>query len=185
MTVLCGNDDLRVVSFVFIATMYVWSVVHFHTDDGLGSGVRRSETVRQFGTPFEPPFFFPFSICLAPFRPSKRGVLKLFRDVNPADVRAVRQFEKNSACLKFPFLFSICLTRFHGSRGVGRRPFYRHAHRRPCVLAGQIGRGFTAEGAEAAEESRMFRRHEAVPATGFVVDNMDLRFLTPASLCSE
>ena len=40
-------------------------------------------------------------------------------------------------------------------------------------------RGFTAEGAEIAEESRMFRRHEVVPDTGLVVDDMDLGFLTP------
>ena len=41
--------------------------------------LRHSEKVRRFGIPPKFPIFLSFSICLAPFRPSERSVLNLYR----------------------------------------------------------------------------------------------------------
>ena len=96
---------------------------HSRRNNGLGSGARRSETVRQFETMRQfgmssGPLFFScilnLSRSVSPFRV---GFLKLFRGAHPADGWVLRQFEQNSAWFDFSWSCSQFVSYGFAGRG--------------------------------------------------------------------
>ena len=101
---------------------------HSRRNNGLGSGARRSETMRQFGMSSGLLFFsciLNLSRSVSPFRV---GLLKLFRGAHPADGWVLRQFEKKSAWFDFSWSCSQFVSYGFAGRGAstGNRSFDTH-----------------------------------------------------------